>query len=181
MIHPEWNKPQTGQTAASNGYSLREQLLPLGHWAGRQIASTGECPTKILRLLLNSLIETLGMRKQARNNGGEKKSDVINRRRWQYDSLLGPPPHMLFLGSGRYPKAYLFEAAFLKMLSEISWSHLCQNWETPDAIGQNFITPGLGGKAKTMLSFCISIWIYCLEQYFLLEYTRLIKILKLDI
>lgn len=100
---------------------------------------------------------------------------------------------MLFLGSGRYPKAYLFEAAFLKslkkkslkepffFLSEISWSHLCQDWETPDAIGQNFITPGLGGKAKTMLSFCISIWIYCLEQYFLLEYTRLIKILKPDI
>lgn len=52
----------------------------MGHWAGRQIASTGECPTKVLRLLLNGLIEALGMRKQARNNGGEKKSDGINSR-----------------------------------------------------------------------------------------------------
>lgn len=133
VIHPKWNKPQTSQTAASNRHSLREQLLPLGQWAGKRTACTGECPTKILRLLLNGLIEALSMRKQARNNGGEKKSDVINRRTWQQDGLLKPPPHMLVFGSARYPKAYLFKAAFLKMhlkqLSEISWPYSSQDWD----------------------------------------------------
>lgn len=65
------------------------------------------------------------------------------------------------LRSTRYHKPTEFKRCFfkdaLKPLPEISWPYFSQYQEPPSATSQNFIIPGLGEKANTMLSFSVYI------------------------